>query len=326
MTRYIVFGAGSLGCHIGGRLHLAKREVLLVARGAHRAAMAKNGLRLKTVAIDEVVHATVVATISEVTLRPDDTVLLGMKSHDCAAALPELAAAAPPGIAVICAQSSTENERMALRFFENVYGASVLINVAVMAPGVVHSYTYPIMGLIDIGRYPEGSDKRSATYAADLKAAGFLATDCADVMKWKRGKVVTNGGTNVVRAACPKTDIPDDLIAEAREEGAKCFNVAKLDFATADVVLKRVFDTNAFGQKVDGEGYPGSSTTQELLRGAAVSEMDYVNGEIVLMGRMLGIPTPVNTMLQELIREMLKFHKAPYSFSADDLRRRVSRD
>jgi 2-dehydropantoate 2-reductase len=35
-----------------------------------------------------------------------------------------------------------------------------------------------------------------------------------------------------------------------------------------------------------------------LQRGTGHIETDYLNGEIVLLGRQLGIPTPVNAVLQ----------------------------
>ena len=93
--RYIIFGAGAIGAHIGGRLHKAGCEVVLVARGAHGAAMARNGLRLRTTASDEVVTPKVVGAIDEVALRPDDVVLLGVKTQDSVGVLHELALAAP---------------------------------------------------------------------------------------------------------------------------------------------------------------------------------------------------------------------------------------
>ena len=45
--RYIIIGAGAVGGTIGGRLAGAGCEVVLVARGAQRAALAGHGLRLK---------------------------------------------------------------------------------------------------------------------------------------------------------------------------------------------------------------------------------------------------------------------------------------
>jgi 2-dehydropantoate 2-reductase len=227
---------------------------------------------------------------------------------------------------VVSVPSGLDTERLAQRFFENVYSLHVLTNTAITAPGEVSCYLHPVMGLLDIGRYPQGTDAVTRALAADLTRAGFQAEERADATGWKRGKLLTNAGTNVIRAACPADDQPLDLVAEAREECAQVFRAAGLGFETSERVLGRVFDTGWFGQKVGGQGYPGSSTTQELTRRSRSTEIEYVNGEIVLLGRELGVPTPVNLMLQQLMREMLRIGPASqFAYSSDDLRGRVKR-
>jgi ketopantoate reductase len=48
---------------------------------------------------------------------------------------------------------------------------------------------------------------------------------------------------------------------------------------------------------VHGAGHAMSSTGQSLRRGTTI-ETDFLNGEIVLLGRLHGIPTPVNIDIQ----------------------------
>jgi 2-dehydropantoate 2-reductase len=50
----------------------------------------------------------------------------------------------------------------------------------------------------------------------------------------------------------------------------------------------------------------GGSTWQSLARGAASVETDYLNGEIVLLGRRRGIPTPANSLLQNMMAELAR--------------------
>ena len=45
--RYVILGAGAIGCAIGGRLFEHGHDVVLVARGAHQAALAGEGLELR---------------------------------------------------------------------------------------------------------------------------------------------------------------------------------------------------------------------------------------------------------------------------------------
>jgi 2-dehydropantoate 2-reductase len=49
----------------------------------------------------------------------------------------------------------------------------------------------------------------------------------------------------------------------------------------------------------------GSSSWQSLVRGAGSIETDYLNGEIALLGRLHGVPTPLNAALQVLIRRAI---------------------
>ena len=51
---------------------------------------------------------------------------------------------------------------------------------------------------------------------------------------------------------------------------------------------------------IDGRRRPGSSTWQSLARGTGTVETDYLNGEIVLQGRLHDVPTPVNAALCRL--------------------------
>ena len=57
MPRYIILGAGAVGGALGGRLGLAGRDVVLVARGDHLAALRERGLRLRT-PDEDVTHVT----------------------------------------------------------------------------------------------------------------------------------------------------------------------------------------------------------------------------------------------------------------------------
>ena len=51
---------------------------------------------------------------------------------------------------------------------------------------------------------------------------------------------------------------------------------------------------------IDGQRRGGGSTWQSLARGLASVETDYLNGEIVLLGRLHGVPTPANELMQRL--------------------------
>ena len=60
----------------------------------------------------------------------------------------------------------------------------------------------------------------------------------------------------------------------------------------------------------------GGSTTQSLERGAGSIETDYLNGEIVLLGRLHGVPVPANTYFVELGARMVREKLKPGAISA----------
>jgi len=96
-----------------------------------------------------------------------------------------------------------------------------------------------------------------------------------------------------------------------------CLQTAGIDFDSdeEDAVSRGdLLQVRPIGGKARG----GGSTWQSLKRQTGSVKMDYLNGEIVLIGRQHGIPTPVNEILQQLATRMAAEHAAPGSVSPDD--------
>ena len=55
---------------------------------------------------------------------------------------------------------------------------------------------------------------------------------------------------------------------------------------------------------IPGRGRIGSSTLQSILRGTGALETDFLNGEIVWLGRLHGVATPVNAAFCKLSLEL----------------------
>src|SRR5262245_65428275 len=124
--RFVIYGAGAIGGTIGGRL-AGRAEVTLIARGAHAAAIRDRGLRVVSPEREACVRVPVVEHPRDIGWRGDEVVVLAVKSQHADAALGELAATAPPEIAVVCAQNAVANERAALRRFEHVIAMCVMM-------------------------------------------------------------------------------------------------------------------------------------------------------------------------------------------------------
>lgn len=293
--RYLFYGAGAIGGTLGAAMFELGREVVLIARGEHGRAIAAGGLRFGSSAGWRTLRIPVVEHPRALTVNLDDVVVLAMKSQDTTAALEALAPLAPPGVHVVCAQNGVENERRALRHFANVHGMCVWMAGVYLEPGVVHMHNPPFGARCDLGRVPRGQDAIDAAFAADLEAAAITGRASDDVMALKYAKLVTNL-SNVLEAAGGRAAATSDLAERARAEAERVF-------AAAGIRAERPSsDARPAMRFVDVEGVqrPGGSTYQSVARGAPSLEVDDLNGEIVLLGRLHEIPTPVNAMLQRL--------------------------
>ena len=69
---------------------------------------------------------------------------------------------------------------------------------------------------------------------------------------------------------------------------------------------------------IDGRIRGGSSSWQSLKRGTGAIETDYLNGEISLLGRLHGVPTPLNDALCRLADAHARRGGGPAELPVDD--------
>jgi 2-dehydropantoate 2-reductase len=315
--RYVIFGAGAVGGVIGGRLHAAGNDVVLVARGAHLAALQRDGLRLLTPEGEERIPVRAVGSVAELDLTIDDVVLLTTKSQDTVAALDDLRAAAPPDIAVVCAQNGIANEPEALRRFPTVYGLCVILPSQFTSPGVVVQQSSPSAGVLDLGRFPTGSDALAERIADDLTDARFRAMADPAIMRKKHRKLLMNLG-NALDALCGWEARDTDLYARAQDEGLAVLAAAGLDVQSPEEEQERR-DGGVSIKPVEGQERGGSSSWQSLARGTGSIETDHLNGEVVLLGRLHGVPTPVNEALQRVATDAARTGRAAGSVPLEEI-------
>jgi 2-dehydropantoate 2-reductase len=315
--RFVVFGAGSVGGVAGARLFQHGHDVVLVARGPHYYAIHQNGLRVESPDGALRLRIPVVDSPSRIKWTDEDAVILAVKTQDTPAALDALAATAPATVPVLCVQNGVTNERMALRRFRNVYGVYVWCSTSHLVAGVVQAWSAPMTGVLDIGRYPTGTDELATAVAGAFRSSTFFSTPRTDVMRWKYRKLLSNLG-NAVEALCGSVARSSAVLGEVRREGVACLLAAGIpvageeeEFAEREKLLTL--------RPIAGDERPGGSTWQSLARGSGSVECDYLNGEIVLLGRLFGVPTPVNETIQRLVRLAAAEQKSPGSMSASEL-------
>lgn len=308
--RFVVIGAGAVGGAFGGRLAERGHRVVLVARGANHTALRRSGLVLALPDRVVSVRPDVATVEDDLELNRGDVLLLTVKSQDAeplirwAAALPVGQGTAGETLPIVCCQNGLANETTALRYFAHVHGASLMLPVTHLDPGRVDAHGWPHTGVLRIGRFPGGVDQVDVMLASVLEDAGFACVAEPDIMAWKRAKLLLNLG-NAVQVLCgdelveTQAHAARQLIAAAREEASRCFTAAGLAVAEAGGGLQGLEI-----RSVAGRPRQGNSTWQSLARGTGSVETDFLNGEIVLFGRLLGIATPANDLLQRKMRQM----------------------
>ena len=314
--RFVIHGAGGVGGVIAARLHQSGHDVVAIARGAHLDAWrSQGGLRVQDPDRDEVVDVPVVGHPSEAEITSDDVVILAMKGQDTVGALQDLADCAPHDIPIVCAQNGVANEREALRRHERVYGVCVMFPAAFVDPGVVQAQSSPVAGILDIGRYPHGIDDVADAVAAALTKSTFVSEPVADVMRLKYTKLLMNLG-NAIQAVCaPGGTKP--LYERVRAEGEAVLRAAGIAFASQEEDAERRGDILQM-KPIGGAMRGGGSTWQSLARGTGSIEADLLNGEIVLLGRLHDVPTPVNALFQRLAKDAARRRLPPGHLTADE--------
>jgi 2-dehydropantoate 2-reductase len=242
---------------------------------------------------------------------------------------------------VVCAQNGVASERFALRRFRHVYGMCVWLPATHLEPGTVEAQGAPLAGLLYVGRYPAGTDSTIERIAGDLAKSRFLAPVSTDVMRWKYAKLLDNLG-NAIEALCgrgasgfggarapgvpatapasgapatvPASGAPASDAAELRRrtraEGIAVLAAAGLAHADREE-LAAIRGDRVRIEPVNGATRPGGSSWQSLTRGTGTIEADFLNGEIALLGREHGVPTPVNETLQRLANEAARERRPP---------------
>lgn len=305
--RYVVIGGGAVGGALAAEFARAGREVLLVARGEHGRLIRERGLIVRRPTGEQTVHPRVVLQPNEVSLEPRDVLLLTVKTQDAEQAvatwawLPVREAGRTVGRAadlpIVTFQNGLAAEDMALRRFANVYGATIAIAASHTKPGEIVSQSLPpCAAVIWLGRHPSGSDAEQNAITADLNGAGFVAHSVRDSQSQKATKLLGSVG-NVLDLLSGPDDLRERALRLLRQEALTVLLAAGIRFPPGEAL--DYHGTNLEILPVPGHVSGRLSTWQSFVRGAS-SEVDFLNGEVVLRARRLGLAAPLNQRAQRL--------------------------
>jgi 2-dehydropantoate 2-reductase len=317
--RFVVMGAGAIGGAVGGRLFQKGFDVTLIARGEHLSAL-ESGLVLESPGETVTLPVPAVGDPAQVSWAPDGdgdpVVLLAVKGQHTDQALTQLGVA-PPTTPVVCLQNGVENERRALRHFPRTYGVCVMCPASQLRPGVVQIHSAPVSGMLDLGCFPSGIDQQGEAIADAIATTTFQSIARADIMRWKYRKLLMNLANAIEALSGPEGRF-GPLAREAQREGKEVLAAAGIDVASSEEDRERRDDFLQISPTSSG-AWQGGSSWQSLARQAGSIEAEYLNGEVVLVGGLYGIPTPVNALLQRLALRAAAEGSGPGTWRIEDL-------
>ncbi len=298
--RVAVMAAGAVGGYFGGRLVAAGHDVAFIARGAHRDAIRRDGLRIVSTLGD--LHLKDVNVTDDSTqIGPVDVVLFAVKLWDTETAGEQTQPLVNSKTRVITLQNGVDSvERLAPILGEDAtIGGTTYVVATIARAGVIRQTG--TTARIRCGRLDRRPDPTLASYVEQIRAASIdiTLTDHILLDIWK--KFVLLSGTSGVTASTrqPLGVIRDDedmraLLFKLMQETMAVGRAAGVEFPP-DFAVELERSVAAFPPTMR------ASMANDLAAGNRL-ELDWLAGKVVTLGRKYGIQTPA----QEVVYAILK--------------------
>lgn len=315
--RYLVFGAGAIGTYIGGSLALSGQPVVFLERPEGAAGLRDHGLRLALNGEPKAIPQPVlVETFAQALAQgPFDLAILAVKSYDTQSLLDSLGDRIIDVPPILDLQNGVDNEAVVASRAgqDKVIPGTVTSAIGRLGPGAIRLERLRGVGV-------GGSHAVNQRLLQDLNHAELNAHEYADGTSMKWSKMITNLLANASSAILDMTpaEIFSDPrlykleIAQVREalRVMRALHMKVIDLPGTPVRLlawavqylpesiSRPFLYRAVGA---GRGGKMPSFHIDLHAGRGKSEVEYLNGAVVRHGEDVGIQTPVNQALTELL-------------------------
>jgi 2-dehydropantoate 2-reductase len=329
-TRYIIFGAGAVGSTIGGLLVRAGLPVVLVARPAYAEAL-RRGVVIRQDGEEISFKADAVTTASELEPAQGDIVLITTKAQSTAEVVEDLFSVYGPSVPVVSLQNGVRNEEIAARRFDNVYAGLVFLSAVQLEPDLI---TLPGGRVLAFGCYPTGVDGLAEQIADELTSAALEATSSAHVMAMKWGKLITNlnNATHAITGYYLEQGMADvemrKLMWDVRDEGLRVLDAAGIaveppEGEPSPIRIRKMTEALRRPPKTEPAADPRQKTYpsmwQDLYLERNSTEADFLNGDIIELGKKVGIPTPYNSGLIEIVNRMMAERLKPGIYTPAEL-------
>jgi 2-dehydropantoate 2-reductase len=302
--RIAAMAAGAVGGYFGARMAAAGHDVFFIARGAHRDAIAKSGLKIESVHGDLHLPKPNV-TDDPAKVGPVDIVLFAVKLWDTETAA---AAARPllgPNSRLITFQNGVDSvDRISSAVgAERTVGGAAYIATTIAAPGVIkHTSQF---ATIRFGRTDKQPDDTLNAFVDAGKAAKLDIGLSANIDRelWQKFIFLTAmaGSTAALRSSIGPIAADPELRGFFRNLMEEAFAVGKAKGVALDPAYldERM---NFLANKVE----PGmkASMAHDLERGNRL-ELDWLAGKVRALGQEFGISTPAS----DTVYTVLKLHR-----------------
>jgi 2-dehydropantoate 2-reductase len=300
--RFVFFGAGAVGGFYGALLARQGHDVSFVARGAHRDAIARDGLRVEGPIGSFTVKAR--AESDPARLGPADVVVLAVKTYDNGAAIPMIAPLLGPDTVVLPLQNGVESaEEIARAVGERAtIGGTTYVATAIEAPGFIRQTgTHK---RIVLGEYFGATDRVSERVRAieqALAGAGIDAEAVPDARPavWEKFTYLAPFAAFTGAARLPIGPLwADDDIRPMFLEAVS--EVGRVAVAHGIALPPDHLDrTVNYAYKLPPS--TRSSLLIDLSQGKRI-EVEALQGSVVRRGRKVGVPTPIMAALYAVLK------------------------
>ncbi|MFL6540167.1 MAG: ketopantoate reductase family protein [Chthoniobacterales bacterium] len=297
MARVLVVGAGAVGCYFGVQLQRGGNDVTFLARADHAIALNRDGLRFESGGKSDQVRVRV--TDRPEAARDADLILLCVKSYDTAAAARELAPHLANNARIVSLQNGVANHEI----FEGEAKRPALPAVVYVAAQMESSthLLHNAAGNLVIGS-PRAARAEDLEPLVRLFAAANIPCRVSDFIEgdlWE--KLIINCAFNGISAAghakygeMMNAPLLRESMAQIIREGVAVGSAIQvpLEFDAVKSATWKVGETMHAAI---------SSTAQDLQRGKR-TEIDFLNGHIVEVGKRVGVAASVNHAIYALVK------------------------
>ena len=306
-----MYGAGSIGCYVGGRLAATQAEVVLVGRDRLANEIGTHGLRLTDLHGNDLRVGQVEYSTKPKAAADSDLVLVTVKSAATADVAELLAPLVRPDALVVSFQNGLSNAEVLRNHMpQRVLPGMVPFNVVHRGEGWFHQGSE--------GDLEVAADDALTAYVGVFAAAGLplVQHDDMDAVLWAKLLLNLNNPINALSGVPLKEELSQrsyrSCLAMAQREAlqvgvAADRTAAKLTPLPPALIPRMlglpdiVFRTLA--QSMLALDPVARSSMWEDLEAGRTTEIDWINGEVVRLGAAHGVPTPVNNTLVTMIRE-----------------------